>query len=321
MALALNSQKTLPHALRIEFQCGGTRMAEANVGADPLWSRDRLRAVLESSRFQNAIIAVIVVNAITLGLETSPSAMATAGGLLYAIDQIALLIFVLEIAAKLYVYRTSFFRNAWNVFDFVIVAVALVPAGEGLAVVRALRILRALRLISLVPQMRLVVQALLSAIPAMSSVIALLSLIFYVAAVMSTKLFGKDFPEWFGTIGASLYTLFQIMTLESWSMGIVRPVMEKHPYAWAFFVPFILVITFAVLNLFIAIVVNSMTQASAAEQAAGDDATPPSGPSPVATARQEDVAALVTEVRALRSELRAALDARRETPGSATRTL
>lgn len=287
-------------------------MAEAIIGASPRGFRDRLRAVLESSRFQNAIIAVIVVNAITLGLETSPSAMAAAGSLLYAIDQIALLVFVLEIAAKLYVYRGAFFRNAWNVFDFVIVAIALVPAGEGLAVVRALRILRALRLISLVPQMRLVVQALLSAIPAMGSVIALLSLIFYVAAVMSTKLFGKDFPEWFGTIGASLYTLFQIMTLESWSMGIVRPVMEKHPYAWAFFVPFILVITFAVLNLFIAIVVNSMTQAAAAEQEAGDAlAAPPSG--------SEDVAALVTEVRALRSELRAALDTRRETPGLATR--
>jgi voltage-gated sodium channel len=270
--------------------------------------KHRLRAVLESPRFQSFIIAVIVINAITLGLETSPTAMAAAGGLLYAIDLAALAIFVLEIAAKLYVYRASFFRNPWNVFDFAIVAVALVPAGEGLSVVRALRILRALRLISLVPQMRLVVQALLSAIPAMSSVIALLALIFYVAAVMATKLFGKDFPEWFGTIGASLYTLFQIMTLESWSMGIVRPVMEKHPFAWVFFVPFILIITFAVLNLFIAIVVNSMTKvaaAEAAEDAVGkaqrDDSAAPGG--------ADDLARLVSEVRALRGEVQALIAA------------
>ena len=203
----------------------------------------------------------------------------------------------------------SFFRNPWNVFDFTIVAVALVPAGEGISVLRALRILRALRLISMVPQMRLVVQALLSAIPAMGSVIALLALIFYVAAVMATKLFGADFPEWFGTVGASLYTLFQIMTLESWSMGIARPVMEVHPYAWAFFVPFILIITFAVLNLFIAIVVNAMANAAATEEGspAGDEA---GGQSSILAGQVETEAGraereqLLQEVILLRREIR-----------------
>jgi voltage-gated sodium channel len=242
---------------------------------------ERLRAIIESQRFQVFIIVIIIINAVTIGLETSPSAMAAAGGLIVALDLAALTIFIVEITAKLFVYRLSFFRNPWNVFDFTIVAVSLVPAGEGLSVLRALRILRALRLISMVPQMRLVVQALLTAIPAMSSVIALLALIFYVAAVIATKLYGADFPEWFGTIGASLYTLFQIMTLESWSMGIVRPVMEVHPYAWAFFVRFILIITFAVLNLFIAIVVNSMTNAAAAGHA---DTSNPEGGVPEDTA-------------------------------------
>jgi voltage-gated sodium channel len=112
--------------------------------------------------------------------------------------------------------------------------------------------------VSIVPQMRTVIGALFCAPPGMGSVIAALWLVFYVAAVMATKLFGADFPDWFGSIGGSMYGLFQVMTLESWSMGIVRPVMEQYPYAWLFFVPFIIVTSFAALNLFIALIVNSM---------------------------------------------------------------
>jgi len=220
----------------------------------------QLKTFIESKRFQYAITGVIVLNAIILGMETSPSIMAVAGDLLKALDTIALAIFVVEILLKLIVYRLGFFRNAWNVFDFVIVSITLLPAGEGVSVLRALRILRALRLVSMVPSMRLVVQALLRAIPGMGSVIMLLSLVFYIAAVMATKLFGASFPDWFGTLGESVYSLFQIMTLESWSMGIVRPVMEVYPQAWLFFVVFILLTTFAVLNLFIAIIVDSMSQ-------------------------------------------------------------
>jgi voltage-gated sodium channel len=221
---------------------------------------DRLKAIVESSLFQNTITAVIVVNAIVLGLETSGTVMAAAGGLLKTLDKIALAIFVVEILMKLIVYRLRFFTSAWNVFDFVIVAVTLVPANEGMSVLRALRILRAMRLVSLVPSMRKVVQALLRAIPGMGSVVMLLSLVFYIAAVMATKLFGGAFPDWFGTLGESTYSLFQIMTLESWSMGIVRPVMEVYPWAWLFFVVFILLTTFAVLNLFIAIIVDAMSE-------------------------------------------------------------
>ena len=224
-----------------------------------------LRRFVESTSFQNFVITVIVLNAITLGLETSASAMASAGGLLAVLDRAALAVFVVEIALKLVVYRHNFFRSGWNVFDFLVVAITLLPTGEGLSVLRALRILRALRLVSVVPSMRKVVNALLRAIPGMTSVLTLLLLVFYVGAVMSTKLFGADFPEWFGSIGASFYTLFQVMTLESWSMGIVRPVMEVHPFAWMFFVVFILITTFAVLNLFIAIVVDAMNTTDHAE--------------------------------------------------------
>ena len=218
----------------------------------------RVRNIVESRGFTLAVTAVIALNAVTLGLETWPLAMQTAGPLLLALDTLALWFFTVEIGLKLWLYRGRYFRDAWNVFDFLIVAVAWVPSTGPLSVLRALRIVRALRLLSIVPQMRTVIEALFRALPGMGSVIAVLALVFYVAAVMATKLFGADFPDWFGSVGASMYSLFQIMTLESWSMGIVRPVMAQHPYAWLFFVPFIIVTSFAVLNLFIALIVNSM---------------------------------------------------------------
>ena len=232
---------------------------------------EKIRPLIESSRFQNAIMVVIVLNAIIIGMETSSGLMARYGEILVALDRIAIVIFIVEIALKLIVYRLSFFKNGWNIFDFVIVGAALLPTGGSLSVLRALRILRALRLISAMPKMRKVVQGLFAAIPSMGTVIVLLGLVFYIAAVMATKMFGSEFPQWFGTIGASLYSLFQIMTLESWSMGIVRPIMEVYSWAWVFFVPFVLVTSFVVLNLFIAIIVNAMHEETDEEQAAQRD--------------------------------------------------
>jgi voltage-gated sodium channel len=218
----------------------------------------RLKQLVTSPRTEQFILALIVFNAITLGLETSPWVMARFGAVLGLIDKAVLVIFVAEIVARIAVHRTNFFKDPWSVFDFSVVALALMPAAGAFSVLRALRILRVLRMITLVPSLRRVVGALISALPGMGSITLLLGLIFYVASVMSTKLFGTDFPQWFGSIPASAYSLFQIMTLESWSMGIVRPVMEVHPYAWLFFVPFILCTTFTMLNLFIGIVVNAM---------------------------------------------------------------
>ncbi|MDO8838038.1 MAG: ion transporter [Parvibaculum sp.] len=220
--------------------------------------RARVAALTERPLFQHFVTAVILVNAVTLGLETSASAMAAAGPVLIALDRIALSIFVVELALKLFASRARFFRDGWNIFDFIIVGIALVPAAGPFSVLRALRILRVLRLLSVVPSLRKVIASLIGALPGMGSIIAVLFLVFYVGAVLATKLFGQSFPDWFGTIGGSMYSLFQIMTLESWSMGIVRPVMEIYPYAWIFFVPFIVMTSFMVLNLFIAIIVNSM---------------------------------------------------------------
>ena len=233
--------------------------------------RDRLAAFTDGAWLRNAILVVIVINAAVLGMETSDRIMAAAGPLLVTIDRGCLAIFVVEIALKLVAHDWRFFRRGWNVFDFLIVAIALVPAGQGLSVLRALRVLRVLRLISMAPTLRRVVQGFVSALPGMGSVFLLMLMLFYIGAVMATKLFGAAHPEWFGTIGRSAYTLFQIMTLESWSMGIVRPVMETHPQAWAFFVPFIMVTTFAVVNLLVGLIVNAMQDAHAEEANAATD--------------------------------------------------
>ena len=220
--------------------------------------RDRIGIFIESDKVQISITALIVINAIVLGLETSPSVVLSYGSLLSLLDTVILAVFIIEIAIKMAYRGLGFFKNGWNVFDFLVVSIALIPASGPFAVVRALRILRVLRLLSMVPQMRTVVQAFIMAIPGMLSIVALILLIFYVSAVLATNLFGQDFPVWFGHIGRSMYSLFQIMTLESWSMGIVRPIMELYPYAWVFFVPFILLTSFAVINLFIGVIVDSM---------------------------------------------------------------
>jgi voltage-gated sodium channel len=227
--------------------------------------RARLRGFFASSFWERAVISLIVVNAAMLGLETSPSIMATYGGLIGAADTAILAIFAIEIALRIVAFGGAFWRDGWNVFDFLIVAISLLPTSGSLQVLRSLRIIRALRLISTVKSMRRVMGGMLTAIPSMGAVITLLALIFYVCAVIATKVYGPDFPDKFGTLGASFYSLFQIMTLEGWSTEFVVPVMEKFPYAWIFFILFMLVTSFTVLNLFIGIIVDAMQSEQEAE--------------------------------------------------------
>ena len=224
--------------------------------------RLRLAKWVESSPVQNFIIAVILLNGLVLGLETSSSMMAQFVGFLVAVDKFCLFLFLFEIALKLSAYRWSFWRSGWNWFDFIVVAIALVPGTGPWAVLRSLRILRVLRLLTVMPQLKKVVAAFIHAIPGLSGVILVMLVFFYTMAVLATNLFGDAFPDWFGSLGASLFSLFQIMTLESWSMSIVRPIMEVYPWAWAFFVPFIVVATFTILNLFIGIIVSTMQELS-----------------------------------------------------------
>jgi voltage-gated sodium channel len=265
-------------------------------------------AWVDHPRVQNLVIALILVNAVLLGLETWPAAMSSAGGLIVGLDRTILVIFVVELLARLYVHRAAFWRDPWSVFDFLVVAIALVPASGPFAVLRALRVLRVLRLLTMVPSMRRVVGALLAAIPGLGSIALVLLIIYYVFAVIATNLFAASHPEWFGSLGLSLYTLFQIMTLESWSMGIARPVMEQFPHAWIFFVLFILVATFTMLNLFIAIIVNAMQNVNDAEHSEATAAAE--------SLRAHAEADMHAEFRALREEMRQLRDmlAQRQSP-------
>lgn len=253
--------------------------------------RQKLSSVLANPNFDRVIIILIIINAVILGMETSKPIMESIGPALIALDTIILWIFVAEIAARLTVDFKGFWRDPWRLFDFAVVAIALIPATGSLAALRAFRILRVLRIISTVPALKRVVNGLLSALPGMASIVLLLALIFYVFAVISTKLFGEKFPDWFGTLGESSYTLFQIMTLESWSMGIVRPVMEEFPYAWILFVPFIIATAFTVLNLFIGVIVDAMQ--SEHEAKSHDERE----------AMMQETKQVLIEVKALRQEL------------------
>ncbi|MCE9521428.1 MAG: ion transporter [Alphaproteobacteria bacterium] len=261
---------------------------------------ENVRKFIESDHFTRFVMILIVANAITLAMETSPSVMAAAGPALFLFDSIVLAVFVIEILLKLAVYRWRFFLSGWNVFDLAIVSIALVPASGPLAVLRALRILRVLRLVSLMPQMRRVVEALLHSLPGMASIGMLMSVVFFVSAVVATKLFGALHPGYFGTLGDSLFTLFAIMTLEGWA-EIAREVQTTHPKAYLFFVPFIVISVFAVLNLFIAVLTNSMQEMQKVELQAEE----------AIASRQSSL--LLTELVSLRNEvssLRAALEAR-----------
>lgn len=242
---------------------------------------------------QRTLLTLILMNAALLGLETSAAVMAVAAGPIMLLDKLILAVFVLEIALRIYAHRLAFFKDAWSLFDFTVVAIALVPASGPFAVLRALRVLRVLRVLTFVPSMKKIVGALVKSLNGMVSIAMVLGLVYYVSAVMATKLFGEAFPEWFGSLGATLYTLFQIMTLESWSMGISRPVMEQFPYAWAFFVPFILIATFTMLNLFIAVIVNAVQSMHDEEHKEEIDA------------KQQLQQDLVTQMQQLQAELAA----------------
>lgn len=227
----------------------------------------KVYTLVESSKFKNFIIWLIVLNGITMGIETSKEVMNTSvGSFIHIFNVVVISIFTIEIILRIYAHRGSFFKDPWSLFDFVIVAISLVPASGAFEVFRVLRVLRLFRLVTVVPQMRKIVSALLGVIPGMLSVAALLTLFFYIFAIMATHLYGETFPQWFGDLGASFYTLFQVMTLESWSMGIVRPIMEQHPYAWTFFIPFIFIATFVMINLIIAIVVEAMGEVNKQEE-------------------------------------------------------
>lgn len=255
----------------------------------PTGWRSRVAEFIESARIQQFIIALIIVNAITLGLETFPAVTQRFGAALHSLDAALLAVFVVELLLKLLGHGLRFFRSGWNLFDLVVVGIALLPATGGLSVLRALRVLRVLRLVSAIPKMRFVVESLARSLPGLGSIGLLLGVFFYVFSVMATKLFGQHFPQWFGTLYGSMFSLFQIMTLEGWA-EIARAIMAQYPLAWLFFLTFILLATFTVLNLFIAVIVNAMQEPTA-----------PVEHDRVASAK--DIEALRAEIASLRASL------------------
>jgi voltage-gated sodium channel len=178
------------------------------------------------------------------------------------LDHLILSVFTLEIVLLIASRGWRYFTDPWCIFDFLVVGISLVPVTESLSVLRSLRVLRVLRLINKIESMKNVVAGLLSALPGLGSVFSLILIVFYVAGVIATNEFGAAFPDYFGDLTHTLFTLFQVMTLESWSDSVARPVMAQFPYAWVFFVMFILIATFIVVNLFIAVIVDSLTSSS-----------------------------------------------------------
>ena len=187
---------------------------EATVIEKPLPS---LLQLVEHDWFKRTIISLIVINAILLGMETMRDLPEDVLVTLFRINRAILGVFVIELILRISAHRGAFFRDSWSLFDFVIVMASLIAPSGPFQVVRSLRILRVLRLVSTVPSLRRVVDGLLHAVPGIGSVLVLLILILYIAAVMATTLFREAAPESFGHLGISLFSLFQIMTLEGWT--------------------------------------------------------------------------------------------------------
>jgi len=220
--------------------------------------------------FQHSMIVLIVINAILLGMETSPDLMDQSGYVIHTLDHAILGVFVIELVLLIFARGMNFFKDPWCIFDFIVIAISFVPASDSLSVLRSLRVLRVLRLINKVTSMRKVVRGLLNSLSSLGSVVGLLLVVFYVSAVVVTNIFGSAFPDWFGDLQHSLFTLFQVMTLEGWAGDIARPVMEKFPYAWVFFLFFILSATFVVVNLFIAVIVDSLSASNQDEKSTNE---------------------------------------------------
>jgi voltage-gated sodium channel len=224
-------------------------------------AREDVARLMESRIFVRFITGLILINAVTLGIQADAALMSAYDAHLFWFDRIVISIFAVELVLKLYAYRLAFFRSGWNIFDFLIVGISLIPKEAGLAILRAFRIFRIFRLISIIPQMRSVIGALFHAIPGMASIIGVLFVIIYVAAVLAMQLFGQstdaDIQAYFGSIGHSLYTMFQLLTLEDWT-DVANATMAEYPWAWLFFITYMVITSFAVLNLFIGIIVDSL---------------------------------------------------------------
>lgn len=222
------------------------------------------RKIAANPWFDRFIVTLIVINAVVLGMETSPSLVARYGEAFILINHIVLAVFVLEAAIKITAVAPKFglyFGDGWNLFDFTIVVLSLIPStGEFAMIARLARLLRVMRLISALPELRLIVSTLVRSVPGFANVILLLFIIFYMYAVAGYHLLHQHDPEHWRSLGISLLTLFRILTLEDWT-DVMYAAMSFNPYMWIFFISFVVVATFVVINLFIAVVINNLEEA------------------------------------------------------------
>ena len=227
--------------------------------------KGKLKQFIEHDYTNNFILAVIIYNAIVLGLMTYPSICNYIGSFLQVSCFICVIIFTIEMFIKLYVYGIKFFKDGWNNFDFILVAISWIPTGGVFSSFRAFRVLRALRALRLVTRLqklRLIVQAIIDAIPNVFWACLLLMLIFYIFAIMGTTLYAENYPQYFGTIGKTMATLFQMVTLDDWAAGIARPITADNPFGWIYFITFILISSFIVMNVIVGVIVNAIGEIS-----------------------------------------------------------
>ncbi len=214
--------------------------------------------------FEYFIVALILLNGVILGLETSPGIVVQYGDWLLQGSQIILGIFIVEALLKMTAVAPRlgrYFGDGWNLFDFLVIVFSLIPAtGQFAMIARLARLLRVLRLVSTIPELRLIVSTLVRSIPSMGHVLMLMGIIFYIYAVAGYHMFHEHDPVHWDNLGLSLLTLFRVVTLEDWT-DVMYTAMELHPLAWMFFVSFVLVGAFVVINLFIAVVINNLDRA------------------------------------------------------------
>lgn len=231
--------------------------------------RRKVTNIVQHKYFTGIVLGLIMFNAIVVGIETYPKIYEANKELFFLIDKALIWIFTIEIVLRMIAERkfTDFFKSSWNWFDFLIVAAGHIFVGAHfITVLRILRVLRVFRAISVIPSLRKLVDALLLTIPALGNIMLLMSIIFYIFAVTGTMLFAEVAPEYFGSLGLSLLTLFQVVTLESWASGVMWPIYNELPWSWVYFVAFVLVGTFVIFNLFIGVIVSNVEKADAADK-------------------------------------------------------
>lgn len=293
-------------------------MARATL--DVKTSNSTLEAAIESSWFRNLITGLIILNAIILGVLTYSDALSGATvRILQVMDHAITVAFAVEIGLKLIVYRWSFFRLGWNWFDFIVVGVSLIPGGQGFSVLRALRVLRVLRLLHVVPMLRRITEALFKALPGMGAIMAVLALLTYVYAVMATNMYGntdnEEVLQLFGDLPSSAFSLFQVMTMDGWRFEVVQKVIDDgHPWAPLFFLTFIFIASFAVLNLFIALIVEALAaEQKAATEELMEELEDIEEDVEHAEEERDEIITLLTALKSEMAELRAAVHKGRKT--------